>query len=168
MSSPEVVLAAIASRTKRIRLGSAVTVLGSDDPIRVFPRFSTLDAASNGRAEVILGRGSFIESFPLFGFPLDSYEALFEEKLELFAAILTNDGKAPVTWAGASGTVRAPLNAQRIFPPQKIAATIRALALSRFEMKYSMGPLAHDRLLHSIELYGTRVIPRVRELLAHV
>ncbi len=290
IASPEVVLAAIASRTKRIRLGSAVTVLGSDDPVRVFQRFSTLDAASNGRAEVILGRGSFTESFPLFGFALSDYEALFEEKLELFAAILANDGKGPVTWAGASGAVRAPLTAQRIFPPtesgslktwigvggspesvvraaryrmplmlaiiggdprrfasyialyrralaqlgvpelpvgvhspghiadtneqareeawpswrairdrigaergwgptsraefdqevafgslyvgapefvaQKIAATVRALGVSRFEMKYSMGPLSHPQLMHSIELYGTRVIPRVRELLA--
>ncbi len=85
-------LAAIAGRTERIRLGSAVTVLSSDDPVRVFQRFATLDAASNGRAEVILGRGSFTESFPLFGYPLDQYEALFEEKLELFAALLRADG----------------------------------------------------------------------------
>src|SRR5215211_5759074 len=89
ISSPEMVLAAIASRTKRIRLGSAVTVLSSDDPIPVFQRFSTLDAVSNGRAEVILGRGSFIESFPLFGFDLKQYETLFNEKLDLFAAVLT-------------------------------------------------------------------------------
>src|SRR6202166_1180904 len=86
VSSPEVVLAAIAGRTSRIRLGSAVTVLSSDDPIRVFQRFSTLDPASSGRAEVILGRGSFTESFPLFGYSLDKYEELFEEKLDLFAA----------------------------------------------------------------------------------
>ena len=78
ISAPEVVLAAIAARTKRIRLGSAVTVLSSDDPIRVFQRFATLDAVSNGRAEVILGRGSFTESFPLFGFDLRQYEELFE------------------------------------------------------------------------------------------
>ena len=71
VSSPEMVLAAIAARTSRIRLGSAVTVLSSDDPVRVFQRFSTLDAVSNGRAEIILGRGSFTESFPLFGYPLD-------------------------------------------------------------------------------------------------
>ena len=88
ISSPEVVLAAIAARTKRIRLGSAVTVLSSDDPVRVFQRFATLDAVSNGRAEVILGRGSFTESFPLFGFDLRQYEELFEEKLDLFAALL--------------------------------------------------------------------------------
>ncbi|MBO0711723.1 MAG: LLM class flavin-dependent oxidoreductase [Acetobacteraceae bacterium] len=77
-------LAAIAARTRRIRLGSAVTVLSSDDPVRVFQRFSTLNAISNGRAEVILGRGSFIESFPLFGFDLKQYEQLFTEKLDLF------------------------------------------------------------------------------------
>jgi alkanesulfonate monooxygenase SsuD/methylene tetrahydromethanopterin reductase-like flavin-dependent oxidoreductase (luciferase family) len=89
ISSPETVLAAIASLTSRIRLGSAVTVLSSDDPIRVFQRFSTVDAASNGRAEVILGRGSFTESFPLFGFDLRQYEALFEDKLDLFAALIS-------------------------------------------------------------------------------
>ena len=98
VSSPEMVLAAIASRTKRIRLGSAVTVLSSDDPIRVFQRFSTLDAVSNGRAEIMLGRGSFIESFPLFGLDLKQYEALFNEKLDLLAAVLTQQ---PVTWQGA-------------------------------------------------------------------
>src|SRR5712672_3667212 len=110
VSSPEVLLAAIASRTKRIRLGSAVTVLSSDDPIRVFQRFSTLDAVSNGRAEVILGRGSFIESFPLFGFDLKQYEALFDEKLDLFAAVLAQQ---PVTWHGAT---RPPLANQSVYP----------------------------------------------------
>ena len=84
ISSPEMVLAAIAGQTTRIRLGSAVTVLSSDDPVRVFQRFSTLDAVSHGRAEIILGRGSFTESFPLFGFALDQYETLFEDRLELF------------------------------------------------------------------------------------
>src|SRR5687768_1293619 len=81
VSAPEVVLAAIAGRTNRIRLGSAVTVLSTDDPIRVFQRFSTLNAVSNGRAEVILGRGSFTESYPLFGYDLKQYNELFEEKL---------------------------------------------------------------------------------------
>jgi probable LLM family oxidoreductase len=118
ISAPEVVLAAIAARTSRIRLGSAVTVLSSDDPVRVFQRFATLDAASNGRAEVILGRGSFTESFPLFGYPLDQYETLFEEKLDLFAALLAHDRtREPVTWRGTTGTARAPLAAQRVFPP---------------------------------------------------
>src|SRR3982751_2825325 len=106
VSSPEMVLAAIASRTARIRLGSAVTVLSSDDPIRVFQRFSTLDALSNGRAEVILGRGSFIESFPLFGLELNQYEDLFNEKLDLFAAVLKEQ---PVTWRG---THRSPVDNQ--------------------------------------------------------
>jgi probable LLM family oxidoreductase len=111
ISAPEVVLAAIAARTSRIRLGSAVTVLSSDDPVRVFQRFATLDAVSGGRAEVIVGRGSFIESFPLFGYELDQYQVLFEEKLELFAALLD---ERPVTW---SGTTRPPLRDQRALPP---------------------------------------------------
>src|SRR6516165_7598016 len=111
ISAPEVVLAAIAARTRRIRLGSSVTVLSSDDPIRVFQRFATVDAASNGRAEVILGRGSFTESFPLFGFDLRQYEALFEEKLDLFATLLT---QKPITWRG---TTRPPLKNQLVFPP---------------------------------------------------
>lgn len=111
VSAPEVVLSAIAARTSRIRLGSAVTILSSDDPIRVFQRFSTLDAISNGRAEVILGRGSFIESFPLFGYDLSKYEELFEEKLDLFSELVAKD---VVTYRG---DWRAPLEDQRIFPP---------------------------------------------------
>ncbi|PPF78846.1 LLM class flavin-dependent oxidoreductase [Subtercola sp. Z020] len=110
VSAPDVVLAAIASRTQNIHLGSAVTVLSSDDPVRVFQRFSTLDAVSDGRAEVILGRGSFTESFPLFGYDMNDYEKLFEEKLELFAELLT---EKPVTW---SGSTRAPLTNQSVFP----------------------------------------------------
>lgn len=284
VSSPEMVLAAIASRTKRIRLGSAVTVLSSDDPIRVFQRFSTLDALSNGRAEVILGRGSFIESFPLFGFDLDDYEALFNEKLDLYAAVLTekpvtwqgklrkplaNQSVFPktergrlTTWIGVGGTpesvmraahygmpmmlaiiggdpkrfvpyadlfrralkemgkpdlpvgvhshgfvgetdaqakdelfpfykrMRDKIGAERGWPPmgrtefereiehgslyvgapetvaRKIAATVKALGASRFDMKYSAGPLSHDKMMRSIELYGRKVIPLVREMLA--
>src|ERR1700722_17919565 len=110
VSSPEVVLAAIAGQTTRIHLGSAVTVLSSDDPVRVFERFSTLNAASNGRAEVILGRGSFTESFPLFGYDLADYNVLFEEKLALFVELLRSQ---PVTW---QGTTRTPLSDQRVFP----------------------------------------------------
>ncbi len=110
VSAPEVLLAAIAARTKRMHLGSAVTVLSSDDPIRVFQRFSTLNAISNGRAEVVLGRGSFTESFPLFGFKLSQYEELFEDKLDLFAALLRDE---PVTW---SGRTRPPLSNQRVYP----------------------------------------------------
>src|SRR5678815_2541960 len=88
VSAPEVVLAAIAGQTSRITLGSAVTVLSTDDPVRVFQRFSTLNAISGGRAEVILGRGSFTESYPLFGYDMSLYEQLFEEKLALFAELL--------------------------------------------------------------------------------
>ena len=284
VSAPDVVLAAIAGVTRRIRLGSAVTVLSSDDPIRVFQRFATLDAASNGRAEVILGRGSFTESFPLFGFELSHYETLFEDKLDLFAALIGNEA---VTWQGRT---RPPLRNQRVFPPveagrlttwigvggspesvvraarydlpmmlaiiggsparfrahvelyqrafqefcrpvrpvgvhspgyvadtdaqardeffpdyrrmharigstrgwppleradfdreadhgslyigapetvaRKIAETARTLGLSRFDLKYSAGPLPHGKLMRCIELYGTRVVPLVREMLA--
>jgi probable LLM family oxidoreductase len=284
VSAPEVVLAAIAGRTRRIRLGSAVTVLSSDDPIRVYQRFSTLDAASNGRAEIIVGRGSFTESFPLFGYELSQYEALFEEKLDLLAAVIRQEA---VTWHGKT---RPPLTNQRVFPPvevgplktwigvggspesvvraarydmplmlaiiggdpkrfrqyvdlyhrafaqfgrpvqpvgvhspghvadtdaqareelwpgykrmhdrigaergwppigraafdqeadrgslyvgspetvaRKIATTAKALGLSRFDMKYSAGPLSHEKLLRSVELYGRKVIPLVRDMLA--
>ncbi|AZG46307.1 LLM class flavin-dependent oxidoreductase [Gordonia insulae] len=285
VSAPEVVLGAIAARTSRIRLGSAVTVLSSDDPIRVFERFSTVDALSAGRAEVILGRGSFTESFPLFGYDLADYEDLFTDKLSLFAALRTGE---PVTW---SGSTRTPLSGQTVYPqlagpplptwiavggspesvvraasyglplmlaiiggeplrfapyvdlyrralaeleqptdlpvgvhspghvaetdeqardelwphyrvyverigrergwppptriefersagpagslyvgsPEtvaaKIAATSKALGLSRFDLKYSHGTLPHEKLMRSVELYGTQVIPRVRDLL---
>jgi len=284
ISSPEVVLAAIAARTKTIRLGSSVTVLSSDDPIRVFQRFSSLDAVSNGRAEVILGRGSFTESFPLFGFDLRQYEELFEEKLDLFAALLKQE---PVSW---QGRLRPPLTNQLVFPPiehgtlktwigvggspesvvraahydlplmlaiiggdpkrfapyvdlyhrafqqfgrqakaigvhspgyvaetderaraefwpdyrtmrdrigkergwspmsrdefdhemdrgslyigspetvaRKIASTAKALGLSRFQLKYSAGPLPHEKLMSCITLYGSKVIPLVKDMLA--
>lgn len=96
-SAPAVVLAAAAAMTKNIRLTSAVTVLSSDDPVRVYQAFSTLDGISNGRAEIMAGRGSFIESFPLFGYSLDDYNELFEEKLELLLAIRASE---KVTWRG--------------------------------------------------------------------
>jgi probable LLM family oxidoreductase len=284
VSAPEMVLAAIASRTERIRLGTAVTVLSSDDPVRVFERFATLDALSSARAEVVLGRGSFIESFPLFGFDLRDYEALFEEKLELFVELLKEQ---PVTWSGTMrpalenadvfpkterglrtwvgvggspesvvrvarhglglmlaiiggpaarfkpfvelyhrsiatfGTTEHPIavhspghiadtdeeawetaypgfesmnntiGKERGWPPysrarfqndvgpagaiysgspdrvaEKIADTIRTLGIGRFDLKYATGTLGHDQMMRSIELYGTEVIPRVRELLA--
>lgn len=284
VASPEMVLAGIATRTKRIRLGSAVTVLSSDDPIRVYQRFATLDALSNGRAEVILGRGSFIESFPLFGFDLNQYDELFNEKLDLYAAVLTekpvtwqgktrpplkNQNVFPktesgrlTTWIGVGGTpesvmraahygmpmmlaiiggdpkrfvpyadlyrralkelgkpelpvgvhshgfigetderakddlfadykrMRDKIGAERGWPPmgraefereiehgslyvgspetvaKKIATTVKTLGAVRFDMKYSAGPLPHDKMMRSIELYGRKVIPLVRELCA--
>lgn len=110
ISSPEMVLGAIASRTSHVSLGSAVTVLSSDDPVRVFQRFATLDAVSSGRAEVILGRGSFTESFPLFGYDLADYEILFDEKIEIFSRLLTEQ---PVSW---EGTTRAPLKDADVYP----------------------------------------------------
>lgn len=110
ISSPETVLAGIATATERIRLASGVTVLSSDDPVRVFQRFATVDALSGGRAEVILGRGSFTESFPLFGYDLKDYEVLFEEKIDLFHRLLD---ETPVTWAG---TTRAALRDADVYP----------------------------------------------------
>jgi probable LLM family oxidoreductase len=285
MPAADVALAAIASRTETIHVGSAVTVLSSDDPVRVFQRYSTLDAISGGRAEVILGRGSSTESFPLFGYDLADYEELFDEKAALFADLLKG---GPVTWEGKT---RAPLLNQDIVPhtesgpfpawigvggnPQsviraarlgyrlalaiiggppdrfaahaqlyqralekfgrpplpvlvhspghvaatdeqakeefwprwrdiialiapergfaipteesfewetgphgalhvgspetvasKIAATLRALGATRFDLKYGMPGLTHEQLMTNIELYGHQVIPRVRELLS--
>jgi probable LLM family oxidoreductase len=110
ISSPGTVLAAAASITKQITLASAVTVLSTEDPVRVYQQFTTLDQLSRGRAELLAGRGSFIESFPLFGANLDDYEELFEEKLDLLLAI---DNADPVTW---SGRFRAPLDNVRVLP----------------------------------------------------
>lgn len=110
ISAPETVLAGIAARTSRIRLASGVTVLSSDDPVRVFQRFATVDAISGGRAQAILGRGSFTESFPLFGYDLSDYDVLFEEKLDLFVKLLDEQ---PVTW---SGTTRAALENADVYP----------------------------------------------------
>lgn len=284
VSAPEVVLAAIAGKTERVKLGSAVTVLSTDDPVRVFQRFSTLDAVSNGRAEITVGRGSFTESYSLFGFDMQQYELLFEERLGLFASLLE---QKPVSW---SGRTRAALKDVLVYPPVengrlqtwvgvggspesvvraaryglplmlaiiggnpsrflnyvelfyksldqfgkprlpvgahspghiaatdeqakeelwphyrelmnrigrergwspvgrehfegevahgalfvgapetvavKIAKTVRALGLSRFDIKYSSGSMPHDKMMTSIELFGTKVAPLVRELLA--
>ena len=110
ISAPEIVLAAIAGQTQRIKLGSAVTVLSTDDPIRVYQRIATLHAITEGRAEAILGRGAFKESFPLFGHDLAAYDALFDEKLELFSAILRSE---TVNW---QGKYRASLIGQNVFP----------------------------------------------------
>ena len=282
-SAGHVMLAAIASRTERIRLGTAVTVLSTQDPVRVYTDFATLDAVSNGRAQLIVGRGSLTDSFPLFGFDLADYEALFEEKLDLLVRLLRDQ---PVTWAG---TFRSPLTDQRVYPPlpeghlptwlgvggspqsviraaryglplmlaiigsepkrflpyvelykrtldeyghpprpigmhspgfvantddeafdiqwphwektldaasaergwarptrsrfqaeiadgsqyvgspetlaTKLAASIRLLGLSRFDLAYATGAVPHARRMAMIELYGREVIPRVRELL---
>ena len=285
MPAADVVLAAIAARTTRIHLGSAVTVLSSDDPVRVFQRYSTLNAISSGRAEVILGRGSSIDSFPLFGYDLADYEELFEEKAGLFAELLrggpvTWEGKhrAPLlhqdvvphlengpfpAWIGVGGSPESVLRAARYgynlmlaiiggnparFAPfsqlfrdaldqlgqaprpigvhspghvaatdeqareefwphyrelfgkvarergfavpteasfrretgpdgalyvgspetvaRKIAASLATLGASRFDLKYGMGRLPHEASMTAIELYGTQVIPLVRELVA--
>ncbi len=109
-SAPAVVLAAAAARTKNIRLSSAVTVLSSDDPVRVFQQFATVDLISGGRAEIMAGRGSFIESFPLFGYALDDYDVLFEEKLDLLLALNESE---KVSW---NGTMRAPLPGLGVYP----------------------------------------------------
>lgn len=110
VSTPEIIIAAAASVTKNIKLGSAVSVLSSSDPVKLYQSFATIDLISNGRAELMAGRGSFIESFPLFGYNLDDYDELFEEKLELLLAI--NKGN-PVTW---KGKFRPALNNQQILP----------------------------------------------------
>jgi probable LLM family oxidoreductase len=110
-SANHVILAAIAGRTQRIRLGTAVTVLSTQDPVRLYTEFATLDALSNGRAQLIVGRGSLTESFPLFGFDLADYEELFEQKLDLLTRLLREQ---PVTW---SGTFRSPLTNQVLSPP---------------------------------------------------
>ena len=284
ISSPDTVLAGIATRTKNIILGTGVTVLSSDDPVRVYQRFATIDALSNGRAEITAGRGSFIESFPLFGYELKDYGVLFEEKLELLVEILKEHA---VTW---SGTTRAPLRNQEIYPKtergqiplrvgvggtpesvvraarlnaklaiaiiggdparfapfsdlyrtamkefgheilpisihspghisdsdeqaieelwphyevmfgrigrergwgettkahfvnevrhgsfyvgtpetvaKKIAHALRSVGAQRFDFKYSNGPMPHSKLMKSIELYATQVVPMVKEILA--
>jgi probable LLM family oxidoreductase len=284
ISTPETLLAGIASQTSKIILSSGVTVLSSDDPVRIFQRFATVDALSEGRAEIILGRGSFTESFPLFGYALEDYQVLFEEKLSLFTELLK---ETPVNW---SGTTRPPLTNQEVYPKshsgamrtwvgvggspesvvraasfglplmlaiiggssdrfapyvdlyhraldqvgkasqpigvhspghiaatdeeaiegmwphyeesfgrigrergwgprskedylnevhhgalyvgsaetvaKKIAATVKTLGINRFDLKYSTGPMPHEVLMTSIELYGTKVIPMVRNILA--
>lgn len=119
IAAPEILLAAIAVKSQRILLGTAVTVLSSDDPVRVYERFATLHAVSNGRAEIIVGRGSFTESYPLFGYDLSGYEELFEEKLNLWAELLK---QRPVTWRGHT---RSPLADQPIYPPLETGTVLR-------------------------------------------
>ena len=284
ISAPDTILAGIATKTAKIKLGTGVTVLSSDDSVRVYQRFATIDALSNGRAEITAGRGSFIESFPLFGFDLSQYELLFEEKLELLVELLK---EKPVTW---SGSTRLPLNNQQVYPKtengeiplrvgvggtpasvvraarlnlqlalaiiggdparfaafsnlyrqsmqefghplkdisihspghiadtdeqaieehwpahyamfgrigrergwapmtkenylhevqhgslyvgspetvaKKIAYAIKSVGAQRFDFKYANGPQPHSKLMKSLELYGTKVIPMVQELLS--
>ncbi|MGW5464067.1 LLM class flavin-dependent oxidoreductase [Streptomyces sp. NPDC003996] len=285
LSAADVVLAAIASRTSRIRLGSGVTVISSDDPVRVYQRYATLDAVSDGRAELILGRGSSTESFPLFGYDLADYDLLFEEKVNLFAELRkekpvswsgstrpalkdqpvyphSESGAIP-TWIGVGGSPQSVVRAacygfplmlaiiggptarfapfgqlfrqaleqyghpdqpvgvhspghvaatdeqaidefwphyetailkvarQRGFRPptfeqfmydvgpggalfvgspdtvaQKIVTTLKDLGASRFDLKYGMNGLPHEALMTNIELFGTEVAPRVRDLMS--
>ena len=283
VSSPEMVLAAIASRTARITLGTAVTVLSSDDPVRLYERFATLEALSSGRAEITLGRGSFTESFPLFGHDLADYELLFAEKLDLFTKLRSEqpiswsgrtrsslvsanvyprtEAGGLSTWIGIGGSPESVVRAARhglpiklaaiggdpsrfrghvdlyhrvlsehglpplpvgvhapgfvaetdeearelLFPffkayrdrlgqergrqpvtrqqfelevnrgalfvgsprsvATKIARVVRQLDLNRFDLKYANGPMPHHLLLSSIHLYGTQVIPLVKDLL---
>ena len=285
-SAAHVILAAIASRTERIRLGTSVTVLSTQDPVRLYTDFATLDAVSNGRAQLIVGRGSLTESFPLFGFDLANYEELFEEKLDLlvrllreqpvtwsgnFRSALTNQFVSPPipeghipTWVGVGGSPQSVVRAARFglplmlaviagkperfapyvelykralqqhgqpelpvglhslgfvadtddealeiqwpyykeqfdwaarergWPPptyeqfmaevdhgsmyvgspetvaNRIAATMKTLSLSRFDLLYAVGRIPHDQRIATIELYGREVIPRVRELLAAI
>ena len=172
ISSPETVLAAIASVTKRIKLSSAVTVLSSDDPVRVYQRFATLDAVSSGRAQIILGRGSFTESYPLFGYNLRDYNELFEEKIELFSKLRTEN---PVTW---HGTMRAPLADADVYPKTEsgklptyigVGGTPQSVVRTA---KYGFGLMlaviggAPDRFRPYVELYheaakefGTEALP---------
>ena len=110
ISSPEMLLSALSTRTKNIKLGSGVTVLSSTDPVKVYQDFATLDLLSNERAEIVAGRGSFIESFPLFGYELDNYSQLFEEKLDLLHQLNENE---TLSW---QGKVRAPIHEQTIYP----------------------------------------------------
>jgi probable LLM family oxidoreductase len=283
-SAGHVVLAAIASRTERIRLGTSVTVLSTQDPVRLYTHFATLDAVSNGRAQLIVGRGSLTESFPLFGFDLADYEPLFEEKLDLLMRLLrdqpvtwSGDSRSPLgnqvvsppireghipTWVGVGGSPQSVIRAARFglplmlaiiggdpkrFAPyvdlykraleqqgqpalpiglhslgfvaptdeeamdtqwpywkeqfewaarergwrqptldqfhaevahgsmyvgspetvaNKIAAVIRTLGLSRFDLLYGVGRVPHEQRMATVELYGREVIPRVRELLS--
>lgn len=286
VTAPDTILAGLATTTKNITLGTGVTVLSSEDPVRVYQRFATIDALSNGRVQITAGRGSFIESFPLFGYELSDYNDLFEQKLELLVELLKEE---PVTW---SGSMRAGLSNQEVYPKteggkiplrvgvggspesvlraarlnipmalaiiggdparfepfarlyketlaklgmpelpvsvhspghvaetddqaieeawpgyeasfgkiglergwgptskehflsevyhgsmyvgspetvaKKIVHALSSVGASRFDLKYDMGPLSHSKLTKSIELYATKVVPMVREMLETV
>ena len=285
VTAPDTILAGLATTTKNITLGTGVTVLSSEDPVRVYQRFATIDALSNGRVQITAGRGSFIESFPLFGYELSDYNDLFEQKLELLVELLKEE---PVTW---SGSMRAGLSNQQVYPKteggqmplrvgvggspesvlraarlnipmalaiiggdparfepfarlyketlaklgmpelpvsvhspghvaetddqaieeawpgyeasfgkiglergwgptskehflsevyhgsmyvgspetvaKKIVHALSSVGASRFDLKYDMGPLSHSKLTKSIELYATKVVPMVRDMLSN-
>jgi alkanesulfonate monooxygenase SsuD/methylene tetrahydromethanopterin reductase-like flavin-dependent oxidoreductase (luciferase family) len=170
-SAPTVILGAAAARTRRIRLTSAVTVLSSADPVRVFQNFATLDLLSQGRAEIVAGRGSFTESFPLFGLQLEDYDSLFAENLDLLLKIRENEH------VHSSGKHRAPLTGQGVYPrpvhgnaeevTEKIAHHSDALGgISRISFQMNAASLPHAKLMQAIELVGARVAPALREALA--
>src|SRR5260221_343016 len=167
-SAPVVILTAAATRTENIRLTSAVTVLSASDPVRVFQEFATLDLISRGRAEIVAGRGSFIESYPLFGLRLEDYDSLFAEKLDLLLKIRAS---TQVHW---SGKHRAALTGQAIYPrPLQDAlpvwvgvggtpeSFVRA-GISRITFQMGVSTLPHQTMLDAIEILGTVVAPIVR------
>ena len=168
ISSPAVALAAVAARTERIRLSSAVTVLSSDDPVRVFQQFAELDLISGGRAEIMAGRGSFIESFPLFGYDLDDYDELYAEKLDLLLKIRDSER---VTW---SGRLRAPLNDAGVYPrpgPGAAAGLGRRRRLARVggprrDARPADDAGDHRRPARAVRAAGRPVPPRVRAVRA--
>src|SRR2546430_1273704 len=162
VSAPAVVLGAAAVRTERIRLTSAVTVLSSDDPVRVFQEFATLDLLSGGRAEIMAARGSFIESFPLFGYDLADYDELFAEMMN---AIGRERG-----WSGIHrqdyDALRTRRGALVVGSPQEVIEKIlfqhEIFAHDRFLGQTSVGTMPHDKVMRAIELLGTEVAPVVR------
>jgi alkanesulfonate monooxygenase SsuD/methylene tetrahydromethanopterin reductase-like flavin-dependent oxidoreductase (luciferase family) len=180
VSAPAVVLAAAAERTRSIRLTSAVSVLSSDDPVRVFQDFATLDLLSGSRAEIMAGRGSFIESFPLFGYDLADYDELFAEKLELLLRLREAER---VTWSGQHRPAlddlgvyprplqdRLPISVAVGSPKQvieKILFQHEIFGHQRFLLQFSVGTLPHRSIMRSIELFGTRVAPIVRRAIEY-
>lgn len=171
VSAPEIVLAVGAVNTKKIRLTSAVSILSSMDPIRLFQQYATIDALSNGRAEIMAGRGSFTESFPLFGYDLKDYEALFDEKLDLLQ--LVNE-KTRIDWqelryeqyleqVGPNGAMFVG-NPDQV--AEKLIRMIEDLGLDRFMLHLPLGSMPHEQVLRAIELFGTQVVSKVRAYFA--
>ena len=163
ISSPAVALAAVAARTERIRLSSAVTVLSSDDPVRVFQQFAELDLISGGRAEIMAGRGSFIESFPLFGYDLDDYDELYAEKLDLLLKIRDSE---TVTW---SGRLRAAAERRRGVPAARPGAAadlgrrrrLAGVGRPRRDARSADDAGDHRRPARAVRAAGRPVPPRV-------